>query len=230
MDAVEELDGATPRLFARVFIGGEDDSEARRDATSLAATLAGQTEAVTVPARADLIVTGSARDGTPGRVTLDPSDRALLEGAGCPVAVAPRGLAGRGDHQLRRIDVGIDGGRSAATALDLGVRITHRYDARLRLIAVAEPDADSEGADPRELERLARRLEHSTDGLAGIWVETELREGLPAQIILGLAPEADLVVLGSRTAYGNAGRVAIGAVAARVLDAAPCPTLIVPAA
>jgi nucleotide-binding universal stress UspA family protein len=230
IDAVEELDGATPPFFRRVFIAGEGDSEARGDATGLAAALAGRAEAVTLARRADLIVTGSARAGATGRVTLDPSDRPLLEGAECPVAVAPRGLAGRDDYRLRRIDVGVDGGRDSSVALDLAVRLAFRHDARLRLIAVAELDGAAREADPRELERLARRLEQATDGLAGIWVETELREGLPDQVILGLATGTDLLVLGSRAAYGNVGKVAIGDVAARVLATAPCPILIVPAA
>lgn len=230
MDAVENLDGAAPRLFARVFIAGEDDGEARRDATGLATALAGAAEVVTVAERADLIVTGSARDGTPGRVALDRSARALLEGAGSPAAVAPRGLADRDDYRLRRVDVGIDGGRDASAALALAVRLAHANDARLRLVAVAEHDEAARETDRREAERLSRRLEHETDAIAGISVETELREGVADQIIIDLAHDADLLVLGSRAAYGNAGRVVIGDLAARILGAAPCPVLVVPAA
>ncbi|MGH2936882.1 MAG: universal stress protein [Solirubrobacterales bacterium] len=229
IDAAEDLDGATPQPFRRVFVAGEDEG-GRRDALALAAALSEPAEAVGVAERADLIVTGSARDGAAGRVTLGPSGRALLEGVGCPVAVAPRGLAERGDYGLRRIDVGVDGGRGAAAALDLAVRLTLRHDARLRPIAVAEPGATAPQGDPGEFGRLARRLQQATDGLSEIRVETELREGLADQIILDLACEADLLVLGSRADYGNAGRVAIGSVAARVLNAAPCPTLVVPAA
>ncbi len=233
IDAIERLEGATPRLFPRVFIGGEHGQDARRDATALAAALSERAETVTVPERAELIVLGSAADGVPGRVALDPADRPLIEDARCPVAVAPRGLADRDDYEPRRIDVGIDGSRGANAALAVAVRLALAQDARLRLVAVAGLDFEIGGspraADPREVERLSRRLGHAADGLPGIWVETELREGLPDQILLGLAREADLLVLGSRALYGTAGQVALGDVAERVLRAAPCPTLVVPA-
>lgn len=232
-DEVDQFDGATPRLFQRVFIAGEDGSEARGDALALVGVLAGRAEAVTVPGDADLIVIASARDAAPGRVTLDPADQAILDRAGCPVAVAPRGLAVSDDDELRRIDVAIDGSRGAAKAQAIALRLALANSARLRLVAVAELIFEVGGkagqADPRELERLRRRLEHAAEGLAGARVETELREGLPDQIIVGLARQADLLVLGSRAGYGNAGRVVLGDVAMRVLRGAPCPTLVVPA-
>lgn len=233
IDAIENFEGATAPIFARVFVAGEEGSDSRRDALALAAAIAGRGEVVTVPERADLVVTGSAADAAPGRVMLDPADRVLLEGARCPVAVAPRGLAGREDREVRRIDVGIDGGRGGSAALSTAIHLSLAREVRLRLIAVAELAFDrtgtTRGADPGELERLGRHLRHSTDGLTGVWVETELREGLADQILLGLARDADLLILGSRATYDGAGRVAIGEVAGRVLRGSPSPVLIAPA-
>ncbi|MBN9623133.1 MAG: universal stress protein [Actinobacteria bacterium] len=233
LDDVDALDGATPRLFPRVFIAADDETEAGRDARVLAAVLAGHTEAVAAPEGADLIVTGSAPFGVANRVTLDEIGRAVFESARCPVAVAPLRLAERRDYELRRIDVGIDGGRGAAAAVALAVRLALAHSARLRLVAVAQPGFDPVGAprraDPHELERLGRHLKQAAESLPGLWVETELREGPVDQIILGLAGESDLLLLGSQAAFGNAGRVALGEVAARTLRAAPCPTMIVPA-
>lgn len=232
LDALEELEGATPPLFHLVLTAGEDET-ARRDAVALAAGLAERGRAVTRRDEAELVVIGSAAGGAPGRVSLDPASRVLLEGAGCPVAVAPRGFAATTDRELRRVDVGIDGGREATAALTLAAHVARAHDARLRLVAVAELDFDLGGAprkvDPRELARLARHLEQASDGLPGVRVETDLREGLADQILVGLAKQADLLVLGSRTVYGGAGRVALGAVVTRVLQASPCPTLIAPA-
>ena len=232
LESLEDLDGATPPLFPHFFIAG-DDAGPRHDAAALAAKLVEHSEAVGAAERADLIVTGSAPDGAPGRVTLEPAALAAIEGARAAVAVAPRGLAERDDYAVRRIDVGVDGSREAAAALALAVRLALAHSARLRLVGVAQIEFDLDGtarpADPRELERLTRHLEHAADALAGIAVEVQLREGLADQIILGLAREADLLVLGSRATYGGAGEVALGDVGKRILRTAPCPTLVVPA-
>lgn len=231
LDPLEFLDGATPRHFARVFIAGADGSEARRDAIALASTLAEDAEAVTATERADLLVLGSAPDGLAGRVTLGLAERPLLEGAPCPAAVAPRGFAYAAKRELRRIAVGLDGGRGSLLALDAAHRLARAHDAGLCLIGVAELELgdDLPHADPRELTRLSRRLSQASEGLADVEADTELREGIPDRVLVDLAAEADLLVLGSRTTYGGAGQVAIGEVSAHVLRGARCPTLIVPA-
>lgn len=232
IDSVEDVDGVTPQIFRRVLTASGDEAT-RLDAVALAAVLAERAEAVTVPDAADLIVLGSGPDGMPGRIGLDRAGAALIEGARCPVAVAPRGLADRPGYEPRRIDVGIDGSREATAALTLAARLARAHDARLRLVAVAEPGFDLGGAprptDPRELERLARHLDHAADGLPGILVETDLHEGLADQILTGLSGKTDLLVLGSRAAYGDADRVSLGEAASRILRTAACPTLLVPA-
>jgi nucleotide-binding universal stress UspA family protein len=233
LESLEELEDATPLLFSHFYVASDAEGEPRRDALALAAALAEHAQAVTIRDRADLIVTGSAPGGIPGRVTLEQSALEALEGSRAAVAVAPRGLAERDDYEVRRIDVGIDGSREAAAALAIAVRLALVHSARLRLTAVAQIDfaldGTTRGADPRELERLARHLEHAAEGLAGIGVEAELREGLTDQIIIGLARQADLLVLGSRASYGGAGEIALGDVGRRILRGAPCPTLVVPA-
>lgn len=232
LEALEGLEGATPPLFSRCFIAGED-AGTRRDAVALAGALAGAAEVVAAPTRADLIVTGSAPGGAPGRVTLEPEALRTVEGARAAVGVAPRGLAERDDYAVRRIDVGIDGSREAAAALATAVRLGLARAARLRLIGVAEIafdlDGAPRGADPREVERLARHLEQAADRLVALPVEAELHEGLADQILIGLSREADLLVLGSRATYGGAGEVALGDLGKRILRAAPCPVLVIPA-
>jgi nucleotide-binding universal stress UspA family protein len=231
LDPPAFMDGATPRQFSRVFVGGAEGEGARRDALALAAALAPGFEGVAGPARADLIVVGSAADGPSGRVALDPAERAWLEGALSPAAVAPQGFAYVGDRGSGRIVVGLDGGRGSLAALETAQHLARTHGAELRLIGVAElePGADPPRADPRELSRLSRRLSVAGEGLAGVASDTDVREGLPDRVLADLAADADLLVIGSRTTYGGGGRLAIGDVAAGVLGDAPCPTLIVPA-
>jgi nucleotide-binding universal stress UspA family protein len=145
--------------------------------------------------------------------------------------VAPTGLDGGDGRRARRIAVGIDGGRGSAAALVTAARLAARDASRLRLIAVAEPEVDHGAdphADPRELARLSRHLDRAADDLPGSEVDAVLREGLADLVLVGDAADADLLVLGSRAEYGDAGHVVIGTVAARVLRHAPCPVLIVP--
>jgi nucleotide-binding universal stress UspA family protein len=134
---------------------------------------------------------------------------------------------------VQRIDVGIDGGREAAAALSTAVGLARSLGARLRLVAVAELRFDLAGdprpSDPAELDRLDRHLAHAVAGLSGLVVETELREGLPDQIIQGLARESDLLILGSRAAYGEAGRTSLGSTSTKVMRGASCPVIVAPA-
>lgn len=230
LEQLEDLDGATAPTFRRIFVSG-DDPEARRDAATLARALGDRGETVNHLDAAELIAIGSA--GGPGRVALDTTGLALLDGARCPVVVAPGGYAATATTALDRIAVGVDGSREAAVALTTAARLAHAHDAELHLVAVAEPSFDLDGkarpVDPRELERLARHLAHALDDLPGLRVETDLREGVADQILLGIADRAHLLVLGSRAGYGDAGRVRLGGVTSRVLAGAPCPVLILPA-
>lgn len=182
---------------------------------------------------AELIVIASPIDLVAGRESLEETGRRPLEGAPCPVAVAPPGFGDRADREIRRIDVGIDGSRESIVALALAAKLARAHAARLRAVAVAEPSFELGGTprpvDPRERERLAGHLDHAADGLPGIWVETELSEGLPDQILRGFARDADLLVLGSRSSYGGEGRVSLGNTGERILRASLTPVLLAPA-
>ena len=79
------------------------------------------------------------------------------------------------------------------------------------------------------LSRAARtRLEALRASLAargfGEEIRTELREGDPATVILELAKDADLLVMGTH-GRGALARFAMGSVAERVIRMAPCPVM-----
>jgi nucleotide-binding universal stress UspA family protein len=61
---------------------------------------------------------------------------------------------------------------------------------------------------------------------SGVEVDAEVREGQPAAVLVELAREADLVVLGSR-GHGGFGALLIGSVCAQVVRHAPCSVLVV---
>ena len=75
----------------------------------------------------------------------------------------------------------------------------------------------------REMEALARKL-----GDTGIEIATEVREGRPAEVVVDRAAElgVDLIAMGT---HGRSGlqRLALGSVARRVVQHAPCPVLTV---
>ncbi|HKZ15285.1 MAG TPA: hypothetical protein VJL81_15720, partial [Solirubrobacterales bacterium] len=71
LETLDDFEGATAALFPHFFIAGEGDGP-RHDAAVLVAALVGHSKAVGARERANLIVTGSAPDAAPGRVTLDP--------------------------------------------------------------------------------------------------------------------------------------------------------------
>ena len=136
---------------------------------------------------------------------------------------------------MRRIDVGVDGGREAAAALTLAVRLAARPRARLRLVGVAEIELrPRRHAAPRRPARAGRdspaTSTHAADGLRRHRGRGRAARGPRRRRSSSASPrEADLLVLGSRATYGGAGEVALGDVGKRILRAAPCPTLVVPA-
>jgi nucleotide-binding universal stress UspA family protein len=199
---------------------------------------------------ADLIVLGPThREGFARLFPGATVDRLAKEPA-CALAVAPRGfgqahtdgewhpLEGDGaDAGLRVVGVGFDGSPSSRAALDLATELAVANRATIRVYAVAHrlgalsPDATSASASPAEaeLEALRGALHEAAAALPD---ETRalpvLLRGAPArELVDAVKAGVDLLVLGSRGG-GPVWRAFHGSVSAAVLDAAPCPVLIVP--
>lgn len=183
----------------------------------------------------DLIVVGSPHRGTLGRVFLGSVATALLHGAACPVAVAPRGYA-KQDHDLpiRTIAVAYDGTRESKVALHRAEALAPATDASLRLLTVVRPAqattipgaAGYVPAVPPEPEKVLSR------GMASVGprlhVEGLRLDGLPAETLAAACEDdVDLVVVGSR-GYGPALRVILGSVSTELARTAPCPVLVTP--
>ncbi|HEU4976163.1 MAG TPA: universal stress protein [Baekduia sp.] len=187
---------------------------------------------------ADALVLGPSHRGPVGRVVHGDTTAALLHGAPCAVAVAPRGWARAGRHLGERV-VGVawDDGPEARIALDAAARIAERTGAELKLISVVEPLPRSSALDFPDDEALARSrretataaAEEAAAAVAGrCTVETIVLDGIPAgRALVDAGPGLDVLVMGSR-AYGPLRRVLFGSVSTHVVHAAACPVLVLP--
>lgn len=107
---------------------------------------------------------------------------------------------------------------TAAVAL----KLAQQHDSTLVLLSVVEPEQDDPGAVAALLQQARARFEE-----AGVSCQVIEREGKPAFVIGDVADEinADVIVMGTR---GIAIESDQQSTAARVIQLAPCPVLVVP--
>jgi nucleotide-binding universal stress UspA family protein len=138
---------------------------------------------------------------------------------------------------VRAIVVGTDGSAGAERALRRAVDIAKSTGAQLHLVT-AYPDvsyreaitgtASTAPIDLREAAEnlLAREASHAQS--AGVGVETQAREGDPAQVLIDVAEEAgaELIVVGARGLTGLE-RWLLGSVSSKLSQHAPSDVMIV---
>ena len=220
---------------ARRAIGDDAAVEFRRVASSSAAhgldTLADEEGAT-------CIVIGSTRLAPLRRLLIGSTGERLLHGAGCPVAVAPRGLHERAWTTLGTVGCAFIDTPDGREALKGAAALARRIPARLRVYSVVGRMAefsplaktDSEMAYAEQMrgsyrEALDRALRELPEHLEATG---ELLEGDPVDALAALDErDADLLVCGSR-GYGPLRRVLLGGVASRLVRRAACPVLVVP--
>lgn len=186
---------------------------------------------------ADLIVVGSSRRGALARAAAGSTAERLLNGAPCPVAVAPRGFGRQPASPPAHIAVGFSPDPDAEPALRAARALADAAGADLRVVAVldtlaevAERPGDAEY--PRALHEAQHRLERAVssavEALGGDVAAAVIPDDFPAGVLANAAADLDLLVLGSR-GYGPVRRVLLGSVSHRLLsDGAPCAVLVVP--
>ena len=115
----------------------------------------------------------------------------------------------------------IDQSRQAVETAAVALKLAQEHGSRLVLLSVVEPDQDA-GAVAQLLEQARHRFSE-----AGMACEVIEREGKPAFVIGDVADEinADVIVMGTR---GIAIESDQQSTAARVIQLAPCPVLVVP--
>ena len=184
----------------------------------------------------EALVVGSQRRGPVGRLFAGSVAERLLQGAPCPVVVAPRGFAEAPGEGLRTVSVAFDGRPESWAALQHGARLATAAGAKLRIVCasgpatpwptaipllpeiIAEQRAEAERMVARAVASVSERLD--AEGLA---VDVDPVHALEAEAEQG----ADLIVLGSR-GYGPLHRVLSGSVSTPLVRSASCPVMVVP--
>jgi nucleotide-binding universal stress UspA family protein len=182
---------------------------------------------------ADVIVVGSTHHSRLGRVFAGDDAAATLHASPCPVAVAPRGLAGREWKTAERIGVGFDGRPEARQALSLAVALAEDCGASITVqsvVATPIPYADFSAYDTDWLKRAQQFASADlAEALADVPVEAsgDVVAGVPVDELERLSRDVDLLVLGSR-AWGPVRRTVIGSTAAKLMRSSHCPVVVLP--
>jgi nucleotide-binding universal stress UspA family protein len=116
----------------------------------------------------------------------------------------------------------IDRSRQAAETAATALKLAQQHGSRLVVLSVVEPGPDDPAAVAELLEQARSRFEAQ-----GVACDVLEREGKPAFVIGDVADEinADVIVMGTR---GIALEDDSQSTAARVIQLAPCPVLVVP--
>jgi nucleotide-binding universal stress UspA family protein len=186
---------------------------------------------------AEALVVGSTHHGSVTRALASVPER-LLQGAACPVAIAPRGYATAAPATLREIGVAFDGGPESRTALAAGTALARAAGARLRAITVLNPHVSPFTPKPMAAiemtDYVASGRQRRIDALRAAVAElrdvdavAEPVDGDEVETLAARSAELDLLVVGSRR-YGPLRRLLLGAVSARLVRQAAGPLLLLP--
>jgi nucleotide-binding universal stress UspA family protein len=192
--------------------------------------------------QAALVVVGTRGHGDTAGLLLGSVAARVAAHAHCPVVVV-RGDVVKRARPGRPVVVGVDGSPPAAEALEAAVEHAVATGAPLRVVCAWRPTvpggwgheywlAVSADADPDESARtaaedIAREAVATARKLAPeLTVESRVRGGNPADVVLTAAGDAGLVVVGSR-GRGSLKSLFLGSVSHGVVHEARCPVLVV---
>jgi nucleotide-binding universal stress UspA family protein len=177
-----------------------------------------------VEAGAGLLVTGSAQDAPAGRLSPGPTAQRLLNGTPCAVAVVPGGWEPR--VPLSVFGAGFADTTDGHAAVEAAHALGDRAGVPLRVLTAVRPRPwMGAGAD----DDLQRRAEDAAPAAVpdapGVAVDIDVVVGDPAELLVGVSGELDLLVCGSRS-YGPRPATLLGGVTRRVTAEAACPVIV----
>lgn len=168
---------------------------------------------------ADLLVIGSRGLGVTLGALIGSTGLDLAANAHCPVVVIRPGLT---SETGTRVVVGYDGSSASSLALDFGLDYARRHHLRVRVVAAQPLHTEHDRVTAKALEATVRSREGGQDA------ELIHIDGHPAEQLLKLSADAQLIVVGSRGRGGFAGML-LGSVSQTVLHHAACPVAVIPA-
>jgi nucleotide-binding universal stress UspA family protein len=176
---------------------------------------------------ASLVVVGSSKRGAIGRVAPGTTAQRLIKDCACPVVVVPHGY--EAPTQLTTVGVAFVPTPEGESALHEAITIAQISDAGLRILTAVKPgDAGASASPIRHAERNRAQLDAAIAELAdGVRAESEVLVDDPADALVSVSPDLDLLVMGSR-GYGPQLAGLLGSVSRRVAMKARCPVLVVP--
>lgn len=177
---------------------------------------------------ASLVVVGSSNRGAIGRVAPGTTAQRLIKDCACPVVVVPHGY--EAPRQLTTVGVAFVPTPEGESALHEAVAIAQMSDAGLRVLTAVKPgDADASAGPTRHAAERNRAQLHAaiTELADGVRAESEVLVDDPADALVSVSPDLDLLVVGSR-GYSPHLAVLLGSVSRRVAMKARCPVLVVP--
>jgi nucleotide-binding universal stress UspA family protein len=191
---------------------------------------------------AGLLVVGSTNRGAIGRVLPGSTAERLMHGAPCPIAIVPHGWeAGGGLGTIGVAYVDTDEGREAlrgahALARRAGAKLRVLTAVKAGLAAYGETEVTTDvqaGKGVTEIEgELRTQAETALRGAIealgdGVPVETDAFVEDPADVLIRVSENLDLLVCGSR-GYGPLRAVLLGGVSRRLAADARCPVIVLP--
>lgn len=176
---------------------------------------------------ADLLVLGSSRHGLLGRVLLGDDTKQAVNGAPCPVVVAPAGYANH-DRAILRVGVGYDATPESELALAAARGLASDLHADLSVLGAVEiPTYAFMAASPPVsadfIDSMVDSAFKQVSELPG--VEPHACYGHAAEELAHYSGSVDLLVVGSR-GYGPIGRLVHGSTTSSLMSTSHCPLLV----